>query len=377
MRSAAVFLASLLCLHWTWAQGESGGVTGIGISQTEGEISKKEAQFEIHGIKATNDPSSSQTNITPDILAELRELRDMAIEHRSKIEKLEQTDTATQARLTASESKNAVLEARMSSNENVVKELQRKNIVLGARMSDSENKVKELKRDYAVLEARINTSENAVVDLKRDNIDLLARATASENKNRVLESRMSSSEKEVNELKRENADLLARATASETKNTALEARMSSSENEVDELKRENADRPKVAFSVGLTDAGQVGPFNTDITLKFSKVFTNIGQAYSPTTGIFTAPVRGAYYFRFTMWDNRKSSWMGANLYHNDKRMMWSSDYSDSIGYVAVSNALVLQLEKGDVIYMVLNSSYGVSDENNNRTTFDGFLLFPL
>ncbi|XP_038582543.1 uncharacterized protein LOC119908759 isoform X2 [Micropterus salmoides] len=342
MRSAAVFLASLLCLHWTWVQGESGGVTGIGISQTEGEISKKEAQFEIHGIKATNDPSSSQTNITPDILAELRELRDMAIEHRSKIEKLEQTDTATQARLTASESKNAVLEARMSSNENVVKELQRKNIVLGARMSDSENKVKELKRDYAVLEARINTSENAVVDLKRDNIDLLARATASENKNRVLESRMSSSEKEVNE-----------------------------------LKRENADRPKVAFSVGLTDAGQVGPFNTDITLKFSKVFTNIGQAYSPTTGIFTAPVRGAYYFRFTMWDNRKSSWMGANLYHNDKRMMWSSDYSDSIGYVAVSNALVLQLEKGDVIYMVLNSSYGVSDENNNRTTFDGFLLFPL
>eukprot|EP00064_Thunnus_orientalis_P022442 superscaffoldBa00007550_g22638 len=59
--------------------------------------------------------------------------------------------------------------------------------------------------------------------------------------------------------------------------------MSSNELQVEELKRENAERPKVAFSVGLTDAGAVGPFTTDITLKFSKIFTNIGQAYNPST----------------------------------------------------------------------------------------------
>ena len=45
------------------------------------------------------------------------------------------------------------------------------------------------------------------------------------------------------------------------------------------------DWPRVAFSVGLTDAGSVGPFDTEIALKFSKVFTNISQAYNPTTGI--------------------------------------------------------------------------------------------
>ncbi|XP_078018873.1 uncharacterized protein LOC144458916 [Epinephelus lanceolatus] len=319
MRSAAVFLALLLCLQWTWAQGESGEVTGTD-AETEGGNRQEEVQFEIQGVGAAHDQSSSQTNISPDIWAELKELRDMAIEHRSKIEKLEQENAATQARLTASESKNAVLEAKMSFYENLVTELQREN--------------------------------------------------------KVLETRMSSSENEVAELKRENADLLARVTASENKITVLETRMSSSENEVAELKRENADRPKVAFSAGLTDAGSVGPFDTEITLKFSKVFTNIGQAYSPTTGIFTAPVRGIYYFRFTVWEVRSSAWTGAYLYHNEKRMTYSFDLNDN-RYVSVSNALILQLEKGDVVYIALPSGYGVYDNSGNHNIFSGFLLFAL
>ncbi|XP_070709284.1 complement C1q-like protein 2 isoform X6 [Pempheris klunzingeri] len=273
MRTAAALLASLLCLTWTWAQGESGEVIGNANIQEDG----------------------GKRNISPDIWAELKELRDMAIEQKvelrnskSKIEKLEQENTAVQARLSGSESKNAVLEARMSS-----------------------------------------------------------------------------SEIEVEELKRENA--------------VLETRMSSSEIEVEELKRENADRPKVAFSASLTDAGHVGPFNTDITLKFSKVFTNIGQAYSPTTGIFTAPVRGVYYFRFTLRDNRASSWIGAKLYHNDERLMLNDDYSTptSYAYAIVANALALQLEKGDVVRIDLGASHGVFDDSNDHTTFSGFLLFPL
>ncbi|XP_078018871.1 uncharacterized protein LOC144458915 isoform X1 [Epinephelus lanceolatus] len=327
MRSAAVFLALLLCLQWTWAQGESGEVTGTD-TETEGGNRQEEVQFEIQGVGAAHEQSSSQTNISPDIWAELKELRDMAIKHRSKIEKLEQENAATQARLTASESKNAVLEARMSSYEDVVKTLQRENKVLGATVTASNNKVEELRRDNTVLESRVNTSENLVAELRRENM-------------------------------------------------VLETRMSSSENEVAELKRENADRPKVAFSAGLTDAGSVGPFDTEITLKFSKVFTNIGQAYSPTTGIFTAPVRGVYYFRFTVWETRPSHWAGVHLYHNEKRMISNYDENDEHAFVSVSNALILQLEKGDVVYMALPSGHGVFDDTNNRTIFSGFLLFAL
>ncbi|XP_053187214.1 adiponectin-like [Scomber japonicus] len=162
----------------------------------------------------------------------------------------------------------------------------------------------------------------------------------------------------------------------EQENTDMMARLKINGNKVEELKRQNADQPKVAFSFGLTDSGQVGPFGTAITLKFSKVFINFGQVYNPKTGLFTAPVRGAYYFSFTTIDGRIDVYRDVYLYHNDKRVLDSHNYSTNSPEI-VSNSLVLQLEKGDVVYLVLYAGSSVYDDTNDYTFFNGFLLFPL
>uniref|UniRef100_A0A3B5B4S2 C1q domain-containing protein n=1 Tax=Stegastes partitus TaxID=144197 RepID=A0A3B5B4S2_9TELE len=268
MRGAAVFLSLLLCV-----------------------------QSETEDVKAARGHSSSrQTNITTDIWAELRELRDMVIE--------------LQVELRYSQSKVAALE-----QENA---------------GDSNTLFNHFEFCSSTREHQPSFTFSALMFFLIADLNVF---------------------------------------------TALKARMSTSENQDEELKRENTERPKVVFSLGLSSAG-LGPFNTEVTIKFSKVFYNFGEAYNPFSGFFIAPVRGAYYFRFTMWECRAAYTMAVSLYHNDKMVMLNVAGSDD-KCVNVSNALMLQLEKGDVVHMTLLPGYGLYDNNNNLVTFSGFLLFPL
>lgn len=68
--------------------------------------------------------------------------------------------------------------------------------------------------------------------------------------------------------------------------------------------------------------------------------------------------------------------MGIHLYHNSKVIMTNYDRSSSF-YENMSNGVILQLEHGDVVYMILQAPHSVYDEKRNYSTFTGFLLFPL
>ncbi|XP_045894764.1 complement C1q-like protein 2 [Micropterus dolomieu] len=169
----------------------------------------------------------------------------------------------------------------------------------------------------------------------------------------------------------------------EKKNADLQTRMSSSEYEllvsksrIDQLEKENTEKPKVAFYTALTDAGYVGPYNTVTTLRYSKVFTNIGNAYNPATGFFTAPVKGVYSFQFTMC-GYKAGYMGVSVYKNNQHLMHNVERKDEPGHEYLTNSVVLELRAGDEIWLVLPHGHSLFDSGENHNTFSGSLLFPL
>ncbi|XP_059190928.1 multimerin-2-like [Centropristis striata] len=286
---------------------------------------------------ALRDPAEEPTEqttkqTTPDIWAEVRALRDMVVELKVELKNM-------QAAVTDSESQVDELNLQVTL-------LQRENSVQAA--------------DLMSLETRLTASESKTSDLEKENADLQTRLSSSESELLISKSR-------IETLERENAVQAADLMSLETRLTATESKTS-------DLETENAER-KVAFYTALTNGGQVGPFNTDITLKYNKVFTNIGNAYKPSTGFFTAPVRGVYYFLFTMFGSR-TGYMGVKVYKNNQMIMWNLEYKTG-NWKYMTNSVVLELMAGDEIHLVLPSGYSLYDDSTNHSTFSGSLLFTL
>jgi len=56
--------------------------------------------------------------------------------------------------------------------------------------------------------------------------------------------------------------------------------------------------PKVAFFVGLSD--NMGPVTEHTDIIFDRVLTNVGNAYSPSTGRFVARVNATFQFNIVV-----------------------------------------------------------------------------
>ncbi|XP_063049472.1 complement C1q-like protein 2, partial [Engraulis encrasicolus] len=139
-------------------------------------------------------------------------------------------------------------------------------------------------------------------------------------------------------------------------------------------------QPRVAFSAVFGESGGtvIGPFTVSIPLQYKKVLSNIGSGYNPSTGVFTALVKGMYFFRFSMFRNSQiTEFSVISLMKNGEVLasVWdgtSPDYND-MG----SNTAVIALEPGDSVYVELIADTAVYDDEHNYNTFSGFLLFPM
>uniref|UniRef100_A0A8C6SR13 C1q domain-containing protein n=1 Tax=Neogobius melanostomus TaxID=47308 RepID=A0A8C6SR13_9GOBI len=161
----------------------------------------------------------------------------------------------------------------------------------------------------------------------------------------------------------------------------LESRLENTEKEVVELRSLTQGAPKVAFSTSLhdsdSDSGNVGPFNTATALKYKKVFTNIGSCYNPSTGMFTAQVKGLYFFHFTMLNNRQTVPNSVLILRKNGEQvvsLWDVSGSDPD---SASNAALLPLEVGDSVHVELPPNRLVYDDSAHYNTFTGFLLFTV
>nr|XP_020510204.1 cerebellin-2-like [Labrus bergylta] len=159
-------------------------------------------------------------------------------------------------------------------------------------------------------------------------------------------------------------------------NEGLETRLHAAEKEIDGLKRDSGAH-RVAFSASLSNFGEIykGP-STDKTLIFKRIFSNVGDGYDESTGVFTAPVDGLYYFSFSTY-GYNTHVMGAMLIKNGIRQISTYDFPSVDGSDSSSNSVVLQLAAGDKLHMELWDDGGVFDNLNGHTTFSGFLVFPL
>lgn len=129
------------------------------------------------------------------------------------------------------------------------------------------------------------------------------------------------------------------------------------------------ERPSVAFSAYLTS---VSPEGTDI-VKFNNIWTNIGNAYNPITGVFTAPTNGLYSFTSVLLslDNKI---LFRHIFRNNEYL--EGTFVSGDGQKTGTLSVVLDLNKNDLVYIKSRrSGYGgVYSSSNKYSTFSGFLI---
>ncbi|XP_070824694.1 complement C1q-like protein 4 [Chaetodon trifascialis] len=130
--------------------------------------------------------------------------------------------------------------------------------------------------------------------------------------------------------------------------------------------------PKIAFYAGLRKQHE----GSEI-LKFDDVVTNVGNYYEPSTGKFTCPLPGIYFFTYhVLMRGGDGTSMWADLKKNGQVRASAIAQDADQNYDYASNSVILHLDVGDEVCVQLDGGKVHGGNTNKYSTFSGFLIYP-
>ena len=128
-------------------------------------------------------------------------------------------------------------------------------------------------------------------------------------------------------------------------------------------------KQKVAFTAGVTSASST--WNSG-TLIFNKAILNVGTGYNPSTGVFTSPVAGTYVFYVSALEYSNQYLQVDIVLNSVSKVKLVGD--NQAAYQTGTNMVVLNLQKGDSVWVKHVSGKGYWSASVPATTFTGFLI---
>ena len=125
----------------------------------------------------------------------------------------------------------------------------------------------------------------------------------------------------------------------------------------------------MAFTAGVTSVSTT--WNSG-TLIFNSVILNVGNGYNPSTGVFTSPVAGTYVFYVTAVEYIKQYLMVDIVLNSLSKVRTIGESNAS--YQTGTNMVVLNLQKGDSVWVRHASGKGYYTNSVPITTFTGLLV---
>lgn len=126
---------------------------------------------------------------------------------------------------------------------------------------------------------------------------------------------------------------------------------------------------EVAFTAAVTSLSTTW---TSGTLIFDVVITNTGNGYNPSTGVFTSPISGTYVFYVSAVEYT-SQHLAIDIVLNSVSKVRAYGHS-SASYQTGTNMVVLELQKGDSVWVRFAGGKGYYTQGVPLTTFSGYLI---